>query len=164
MGRGAGFNFLEAGEEAGVVTESARYGVVRMAGLPIGKDDDAGAEEAQDARDFDSILEGVLDGAIGEFEGLAPSDAEKFCGFGGFGGAFVRCAAGTGLALGEIEDGGAQTARCHAQKGSATGLFDVVAVGGDGEDVSSGIESVGGHKAWLGSINLLAGDEVSLRG
>jgi len=46
-----------------------------MTCLPVRKDDDAGAEETQDTGDFDSIFEGVLDGAIGETEGLAPANA-----------------------------------------------------------------------------------------
>jgi hypothetical protein len=41
--------------------------------------------------------------------------------------------------LGQIEDGGAETASGRAEKGSAAGLLDVVAMSGDGQDVGSEI-------------------------
>jgi hypothetical protein len=48
-------------------------------------------------------------------------------------GALFGAAAGSGLALGQVENGGAQAARRHAQQRSAAGLFHIVAVGGDGQ-------------------------------
>ena len=61
--------------------------------------------------------------------------AENAGGFIGFARALGGGAAGSGFALGEIENGGAQTARRHAQKGSPAGLFHVVAVSCDGQDI-----------------------------
>src|ERR1039458_8790874 len=65
-------------------------------------------------------------------------------GFSGFAGTLFGAAAGSSFALGEVQNGGAQAARGHAQQGSAAGLFHVVAVGGDGEyignwEISDGI-------------------------
>ena len=65
-------------------------------------------------------------------------DAEDAGGFGGLGGALGGCAAGAGLALGEVEDAGSPAERLLDEEGSAAGLLDVVAVGCDGENVDGG--------------------------
>ena len=89
--------------------------MVGVACLPVGQDDDAGAQTAQDGGDFDAVLEACFRGAVGKVERLAPGDAEEARGFFGFAGAVVGGAAGAGFALGEIEDGGAQAAGGHAR-------------------------------------------------
>jgi hypothetical protein len=38
-------------------------------------------------------------------------------------------------------------ARSHAQQGSSAGLFHVVAMSGDGEDVSPEFECLSGHRS-----------------
>ena len=116
-----------------------------MAGLPVGKDHDAGTEQAQDADDGDAVFESVFDGAVGQGERLTPANAKNTGGFIGFAGALIGSAAGSGFALGEIENGGAQAARSHAQEGSPAGLLHVVAVSGDGKDIGSEVGGLGGH-------------------
>ena len=116
-----------------------------MARLPVGQNDDARAEQAEDADDGDAVFEGVFDGAVGQVERLAPADAEDAGGFIGFARALVGGAAGSGFALGQIENGGAQAARRHAQQGSAAGLFHVVAVSGNGQNIGAEVGSLGGH-------------------
>ena len=110
-----------------------------MARLPVGKDDDARAKLTQNAHDGDAILKRVCDCAVGQVERLAPAHSENARGFFGLAGAFGRGAAGSGFALCQIEDGGAQTARRHAQQRSPAGLFHVVAMGGDSQDVGAEI-------------------------
>ena len=109
--------------------------MVGVARLPVGQNDDAGAEQAQDAHDFEAVFQGVFDRAVGQVESLPPAGAQQARGLRGFAGALFGAAAGSGLALGQVENGGAQAARGHAQQGSAAGLFHVVAVRGDGQNV-----------------------------
>ena len=116
-----------------------------MARLPVGKNDDAGAKLAQDAHDGDAIFKRVCDCAIREVERLTPANAENARGFLGLAGAVVGGAASSGFALSQIENGGAQAARSHAQQGSPAGLFHVVAMCGDGQDVGLEIDCLSGH-------------------
>ena len=98
--------------------------------------------------DFDAIFERVCNGAVGQVERLAPAHAENARGFFGFARTFFGGAAGSGFALGQIENGGAQAARGHAQQGAAAGLLHVVAMSGDGQHIGRlhiGIVS-GGHR------------------
>ena len=125
----------EAADEAGFVAEGGGGVVVGMAALPVGKDDDAGTKAAQDCGELEAVGEGVLDVAVGQIERFAVGDVEDAGGCVGFGFAVGSGAAGAGLALGEIEDAGAPAAGVHGEERAAAGLFDVVAVGGDGEDV-----------------------------
>jgi hypothetical protein len=127
-----GVDLFEAGEETGVIAKRGADGVVGVAGLPVGKDDDARAEMADDARDSDAVVEGVFDGAVGQGECLAPADAEDAGGFIGFAGAVFGSTPGAGFALGEVEDGGAEAAGGGAEHGSAAGLLGVVSVSCDG--------------------------------
>ena len=109
--------------------------MVGVAALPVGQDDDAGAQAAKGGGELEAVLVGVLDVAVGEVEGFAVSDAEDAGGFGGFGGALGCGAAGAGFALGEVEDAGAPAERLLDEQRAAAGLLHVVAVGCDGEDV-----------------------------
>ncbi len=106
-----------------------------MAALPVGEDDDARAETAEDGGDLEAVGEGVFDVAVGEVEGFAVGDVEDAGGVVGFGLTLGGSAAGSGLSAGEIEDGGTVAFGLHGQESAATGLFYVVAVGGDGENV-----------------------------
>jgi hypothetical protein len=105
-----------------------------MTRLPVGKNDHAWTKAAEDCGDFEAVGQGIFDVAVEKIEGLAVGDVEDAGGFGGFGCAVGRCASGAGFSLGEIEDGGGVAAGLHGQEGAAAGLFDVVAVGGDGEN------------------------------
>jgi hypothetical protein len=115
--------------------------------LPIGKDDDAGAKLAQDAHDGESILKCVGNCAISEVERLAPANAEDAGGFIGFTSAIGNTATSASFALRQIENRRAQTTRSHAQQRSSAGLFYVVAMRGDGEDVGLKIDCHCGHGA-----------------
>ena len=72
--------------------------MVGMAALPVGKDDDAGAQAAEDGGDLEAVGEGVLDVAVGKVERFAVSDVEDAGGCVGFGFAVGCGAAGAGLA------------------------------------------------------------------
>ena len=70
-----------------------------MARLPVGKNQHTRTKLANDARDLQPIFVGVLDAAVGDVEGLAPSDFEDARGFVGFAGAIFDRAARAHLAL-----------------------------------------------------------------
>jgi hypothetical protein len=117
-----------------------------MARLPVGKDHDARAEEAEDADYGDAVFQGIFDCAVGEIESLTPACTEDAGGFISFTGALIGCAAGSGFTLSEIENGGTQAARSHAQERTPAGLFHVVAVSCDGQDIGSEVRGLGGHR------------------
>ena len=125
----------EAGGEAGFVTKGGGGVVVGMAPLPIGKDDDAGAQAAEDGGDLEAVFEGVLDVAVGEVEGFAMGDAEDAGGGVGFGGTLGGGASGTRLAAGEIEDAGAPAEGLLDEEGASAGLLYVIAVGRNGQHI-----------------------------
>ncbi len=100
----------QAGEKAGLVAQRGDRGVVRVARLPVGQNDHAGTKEPQYTHNLEAIFERIFDRSVGQIERLPPANAQEASGFGGFAGAFFRVAAGSGLALGQIENGGAQAA------------------------------------------------------
>jgi len=115
--------------------------VVGVATLPVGQDDDAGSETAEDSGQLEAVLEGVLDVAVGEIKGFAVGAVEVAGGGVGLGLAIGGCAEGAGLALGEIEDAGAPAAGMHGEERATAGLLDVIAVGGYGENVCHRVAS-----------------------
>src|SRR5439155_15725890 len=80
-------------------------------------------------------LPSVLDAAIGDIERVPPGDTQDFGGFGSFPGAVFSCAARSHFTLGQVENACAMSALRHFEQRAAAGLFDVVAVGSNGEDV-----------------------------
>ena len=116
-----------------------------MARLPVGQNDDARPEFAEDADYAQAILESVFDGAVGQGERPAPANAQNARGFFRLAGALFRRAASASLALGQIENRSAQTARRHAQQRSAATLLHVVAMRGDGQNVGAKVEGFSGH-------------------
>jgi hypothetical protein len=125
----------EAGGEAGLVAKRGGGVVVGVATLPVGEDHDARAEAAQDGGDLEAIFQGVLNVAVGEIEGLAMGDSEdcgRRVGFGSSLGCGAPCA---GFSAGEIEDAGAPAEGLLDEEGAAAGLLDVIAMGGDGQDI-----------------------------
>jgi hypothetical protein len=74
------------------------------------------------------------------------ADAKDLCRCFSFGGAFSSATARPRLASGQIQNSGFQAAGCHAQQGSTTGLFDVIAVGGHGQHIHENIRSAS-HKS-----------------
>ena len=125
----------EAGEEAGFVAQRGRGVVVGVTALPVGQDDDAGAEPAEDCGDLEAVLEGVLDVGVGQVEGFADCDLKDAGGLSGLGGAVGRGTAGAAFATREIKDAGAGAEGLLHEEGAAAGLFYVVTVRGDSEDV-----------------------------
>src|ERR1700733_4207596 len=109
--------------------------MVGMPALPVGKNDDAGTQTAQDGSQLQTIDQRVFDVAVGQVERFAMGNIQDAGGFGGFGLAVGGGAAGAGLSLGEIEDAGSPATGVHGQKSAAAGLFDVVAMGCDGKNV-----------------------------
>jgi hypothetical protein len=102
---------------------------------------------AENARDCDAILKGVGECAVREVECLSPADSEDAGGFLGLAGAIGGCAARAGFALCQIENCRAQSARSHTQQCSSAGLFHVVAMSGNCEDVSSEFDCLSGHRS-----------------
>ena len=123
------------GGEAGFVAQGGGGVVVGVAALPVGKDDYAGTEAAQDGGDLEAVFLVVLDVAVGEIESLAMGDAEDGGGGLGFGGSLGSGATGAGFSSGEIEDAGAPAEGLLDEEGAAAGLLDVIAMSCDGKDI-----------------------------
>jgi hypothetical protein len=117
-----------------------------MARLPIGKDHNARAQLAQDTRDLDAVFECVFDCAVGQVERFTPAHAEEMRCFSGLASAFRGCAARSRFTLGEVENSGAQAARCHPQEGAATCLLHVVAVSGNRQHIDGVQIGRSGHQ------------------
>src|SRR5436305_7600910 len=112
-----------------------RSGVmIGMAAFPVGKNHDARSSLANHARNFQTIVPGVLDSSVGDVERLPPSDAQNFCGLICLARAVVRGAPSTHLAAGEIENAGTMAALRHLKQSSAAGLLYVVAMCGYSQD------------------------------
>ena len=135
VGRAGCFDSSETADEAGFVSEGRGGVVIGVTALPIGKDDDARAKPAEDRRYLETVFVCVLDVAVGKVEGFAVSNIENAGSFIGLGLAFGCGATGAGFAAGEIKDAGAPAASLHDEERSATGLFYVIAVCGDGQDI-----------------------------
>ncbi len=135
---GVGGRHLDLGktaDKAGLVAEGRGRVVVGMAALPVGQDHDPRSEATQNGGDLEAVFEGVLDVPVGQVEGFAGDDFQDSSGFCGLGLALLGGAAGARLAACQVEDTGAPATRLHGQQGTTAGLFDVVAVGSDGEYV-----------------------------
>src|SRR6202035_5731454 len=96
--------------------------VVGMAALPVGQDDDPGAQTAQHGGNFEAVFEGVLDVAVGQVERLAGGDLEDAGGLVGLGLALLGGAAGAGLSACQVEDAGAPSSCLHGKQGASAGL------------------------------------------
>src|ERR1019366_1266122 len=107
-----------------------------MTRLPIGKNKHARAQLTNDTRDLDPVAKGVLDAAVRNIERSPPTDFQDARRLVGLTRPVFNAAAGAHLALREVEDGSAVSALCHLEQRAAAGLLDVVAMGGDGQDVA----------------------------
>src|SRR5882762_11913511 len=106
-----------------------------MASFPVRQDQDPRASFSDYVRDFQPVLPGVLYAAVGNVERSAPGDPENpICGFSLSRSVFSR-AARTHLTLGQVEDAGALAALRYLQQRAAAGLFDVITVGSDCQNV-----------------------------
>ena len=109
--------------------------MVGVAALPVGKNDDAWTQTAQDSGQLQTIDQRVFHVTVGQVERFAMGNIEDAGGGVGLGLAVGGGAAGAGLSLGEIEDAGRPATGVHGQKSAAAGLFDVVAMGCDGKNI-----------------------------
>src|SRR5271167_592479 len=109
--------------------------MVGMPAFPVGKNQHAWALIAKHLRDLQPIVPGVLDPAIGNIERLTPRHFQYPSGVGCFPGAVFHSAARSHLTLRQVEDAGAVSSFGHLEQSSSTGLFNVVAMGGQGQDV-----------------------------
>src|SRR5450631_106819 len=119
-----------------------------MAPLPVGKNQDPRTLLAEYAGDLQAILPGIFDAAVGEIERMAPGNFQDARRVRRFAGTVFGGAARPHLALREVEDSGAVSALGHLEQSSAAGLFYVVAVRGQGENVE-------GHKCVVGRSSLV---------
>src|SRR5689334_16696482 len=107
-----------------------------MTPLPVRKDHDARSRLPDNACDLQPIFMGVLDAAIGDIERISPTGLQNARGVGSFAGAVICRSTGAHLATREVEDGGAIAALRHLEQRATAGLFDVIAVRGDGQNVN----------------------------
>src|ERR1019366_5674202 len=106
-----------------------------MPRLPIGKNQHARAQLTNGARDLNPIAKGVLDTAVRNIERSPPTDFQDARRLVGLTRPVFNAAARAHLALREVKDGSAVAALRHLEQRAAASLFDVVAMGGDGQDV-----------------------------
>ncbi len=106
-----------------------------MPSLPVRQNHHTWASLADHARDFEAVLPGIFDAAVGKIERPAPGDAENFCCVCRFARAIFGGAARSHFSLRQVEDAGALPALRHFHQSAAAGLFYIVAVRCDGKNV-----------------------------
>src|SRR5262249_8785585 len=127
--------FTQSREKAGLVAENRTVVVVGMAPLPVRKNYHPRSLLAQYTRDPEPVLPGIFHAAIGNLQGMAKAGLQNCCRIGGFPGAILGGAACSHLALGEIENSCAPAALRQLEQRSPARLFDVVAMGRNGQNV-----------------------------
>ena len=135
MRRRVSFDLGQPGKETGFVPKRRHDRMIRMAGLPVGKNHHARAQMTQHADDLQAVVIGVLDAPVGHVQRLSPAHTEYPPRFVGFARPVFGGTATAGFPAGQVEDGRTQAARRHAKQSSAAGLLHVVAVRCDGENV-----------------------------
>lgn len=133
------------GPEAGVFDELGSGDVVGMGVFPVGGEEKAGADFAEDRGEGAAVFEGRFEAAVGQAEVVAPGVAEGGVGGGGFAGAGLAAAQGGRLAVGQVEDADVPALLDQAGDGAAGAEFGVVGVGSDDEGVEHG-----GRVGWRG--------------
>src|SRR5579862_4943535 len=106
--------------------------MIRMAPLPVGKNQHSWTLLTDYASDFHAVLPRVLHPPVGNVEGMPPSDAKDLRRIGSLASAIFRSAARAHLPLSKIKNAGAMAELCHLKQCAAAGLFDIVAMGGEG--------------------------------
>ena len=109
--------------------------MIRMAPLPVGKNDYPRPSLPDYARNFQPVLPSILDATVGNIERLAPRNAQDLRSFCSLALAIFGSSARSHLAAGEVENAGAATKVGHLEQGSAAGLFHVITMRGNGKDV-----------------------------
>ena len=110
--------------------------MIRMACLPIGKDDDSRPLLPQHSHNLQAILPGVFDTPVGNVQGVPPTDIENLGCFSGLAFSIFGGASGAHLATREIENAGTAAALGHFKQSTAAGLLHVVAVSSNGQNVN----------------------------
>jgi len=126
---------FQAGDESCFETEIGSGVVIGMAAFPVGKDDRVRLEFAEDFGDGNFLFVGDGETGVGEAEVAADFHAENFRGDCGFAEASFRSATRAGFTAGKVENASAISCLRHFENSAAAGEFDVVGMGGDGEQV-----------------------------
>ena len=109
--------------------------MIRMTSLPVGQNYHSRPLLADYARDFQPILKRVLNTSVGNVKRLPPRHAEYLRSFFSLSRAVFRGAARSHFSLGQIEYASPASALGHLQQCAAAGLFDIVAVGRDCQNI-----------------------------
>src|SRR5439155_4354257 len=135
VGLTGSLHLRQAADKAGFVAQGGAGVVVGVAALPVRKDNDARTQPAKHRSYLQAVLISVLDIAIRKVEGFAVGDIEDACSSRGLCGTMGSGAPGAGFALSKVEDAGAPAVGVHGEERASAGLFHVVAVRGNGENV-----------------------------
>src|SRR6478672_11569293 len=109
-----------------------------MTSLPIGKNHHPRPGPPNNLCNFEPIFPGVFDASVRNIKRLAPGDLQDLCCFQGFSFAIRSAPTRAHLAAGQIQNARAMAEFRHLEKGSAAGLFNIVAMRGDREDIEGG--------------------------
>lgn len=129
------FKLAETAAKAGLIAEGSGRVMVRMAPLPIRQDNHSWPQTAEGLDDLEPVRLRVFDVAVGKIKRLAMGDPEDTGGLLGLGAALLGGAPGPGLPLGKVEDACLPSSRLHGKQRPAAGLFDVVTMRGDSENI-----------------------------
>src|ERR1035437_3136524 len=114
-----------------------------MTALPVGKNQHPRTLFTDYAGDLQTILPGIFDAAVGNIESMAPGNFQDALGLVRFARAVFNVAARPHFALREVQDASAVFALGHLEQSSAAGLFYIIAVRGEGENIE-------GHRSVVG--------------
>src|SRR5271165_1283593 len=109
-----------------------------MPSLPIGKNHHSRALLANHTRNLQAVLPCVLYAAVGDVERLPPGNSQNLRGLDCFPRPVFGGAAGSHLALRQVENAGAMTAFGHLEQSSTAGLFNIITMSGDCENLDFG--------------------------
>src|SRR4030088_3214490 len=102
---------------------------------PVGQHHDARPRLPNYSCDLQPVFPCVLNAPVGNVKGLAPTYAKNFGRVVGFTGAIVGGAARAHLAFGQVEDAGPVSELSHLEQSAATSLLNIIAMGGDSENI-----------------------------
>ena len=139
----------ESGQETGVPSELAGDPVVRVATDGEGEDDDPGREVPDLLHQHAPGLVGIAEVGIGKARVPALGASEDLRRPLGLPGTDLGAAAGGALAGGQVQDTGSVPRLGRPDERARTGELDVVAMGGDGQNV----HGHGDSPAGVGSVH-----------
>jgi hypothetical protein len=103
--------------------------MVRVARLPVGKDDDPRLRFTNDTSDLEPVLPGVFNPPIGNVEGMTILRLKNLGCFPRLTSAVGSCTTAAHFALREVKDTRALALLRRSEQRPAAGLFHVVAMG-----------------------------------